>query len=99
MSSPIIKAYLRLSRSLKGRRDDTAEPNPWPMDQIRIMEDHESVELVSKGKSQILQFDHCFLESSTNYEVYVKTVEPILHRCLRGVHGTVFCCEFSDRDD
>jgi hypothetical protein len=86
------KTYLRVSRSISENGGPNNE-NIETKNQIQILSDHESAEMTKEGKSQIIHFEQCFKESSTNYEVYVEAVDSMLHRCLQGVHGTVFCCE------
>jgi hypothetical protein len=98
----MIGIHLRLCRSAlplslsEEKRFDALEEAESRSNKIQIQQDGEGAELIREGESQTIYFERCFDEFSTNYQIFVEVVEPILSSCLRGIHGTVFCCK-SDR--
>jgi hypothetical protein len=94
----MIEIHLRLCRSALPtsrfeEKDFDAIEEVESRNKIQIQQDGEGAELIREGKSQTIYFERCFDEFATNYQIFVEVVEPILSSCLRGIHGTVFCCK------
>jgi hypothetical protein len=95
----MIGIHLRLCRSalptsrFEEKDFDAIEEAESRSNKIQIHHNGEGVELIREGKLQTIYFERCFDEFATNYQIFVEVVEPILSSCLRGIHGTVFCCK------
>jgi chromosomal replication initiation ATPase DnaA len=80
-------------RPLSQKEITEGEIMPWRIRQNTIeitKQDSESPMGLKKPSKQSYCFDHCFPESQSNEQIYIKVAKSVVTSCLEGYNGTIF---------